>query len=205
MKKTVTTLALAGVIGFAGAVPAMAAAPMYPGDPSICATVSRATVAVGDTFTFASAPDNNDAVPGTCFVPGEAITISITLNTVPQAIGGGAGGAAVAVPAGVIAPLAPTTSTTADANGEFSVPVTLNEVGTYTLTASGTSGSYSTTVTVVSAAGSSLSGQTPSSGLAATGAESNLLLWSLVGAGALAAGATSVMVVRRRAKAESAV
>jgi hypothetical protein len=31
-----------------------------------------------------------------------------------------------------------------------------------------------------------------------------MLLWSLVGAGALAAGATSVVVVRRRAKAEAA-
>ncbi|CCQ45011.1 LPXTG-motif cell wall anchor domain protein [Pseudarthrobacter siccitolerans] len=42
------------------------------------------------------------------------------------------------------------------------------------------------------------------SGLANTGADSGLVLWTLVGAGALAAGATSVVVVRRRAKAEVA-
>jgi LPXTG-motif cell wall-anchored protein len=36
--------------------------------------------------------------------------------------------------------------------------------------------------------------------LANTGADSSLILWSLVGAGALAAGTASVVVARRRAK-----
>jgi hypothetical protein len=38
----------------------------------------------------------------------------------------------------------------------------------------------------------------------ATGVNYSLILWSLVGTGALASGATSVVVVRRRAKAEAA-
>ncbi|MET3709262.1 LPXTG-motif cell wall-anchored protein [Arthrobacter sp. UYEF6] len=210
MKKTIATIALAGVIGLTSAMPAMASAPMYPGRADICAVVSKATLAVGEAFRFNAVKDNNPGVAGTCFRPGESITISIERNGNAQATGSGsAGGAAAAVPTEVIAPFAPVTSTTtADANGEFSVDLTLNEVGRYTLTASGVSGTYSTNVVVVPAAaanGLANSGRTAGAPLANTGADSNLVLWSLVGAGALAAGATSVVVVRRRAKAETAV
>jgi LPXTG-motif cell wall-anchored protein len=135
----------------------------------------------------------------------------VTLTRAPQAIGGAfSGGASMAVPAKINLPLAPQTfATTADANGNFAFPVTISEAGTYTLTATGlTSGNTVTaSVTVVGAtvgtsAGVSTSGS--ASELADTGANSSMLLWSLVGAGALAAGATSVVVVRRRAKAEAA-
>ncbi|MGO4859044.1 hypothetical protein [Arthrobacter sp. 2MCAF14] len=50
------------------------------------------------------------------------------------------------------------------------------------------------------AAVSSVTAAGTGSGEANTGAESNLVLWSLVGAGALAASAASTAVIRRRAK-----
>lgn len=209
MKKTIATIALAGVIGLTSAMPAMASAPLYPGRADICAVVSKSRVAVAETFRFFAVPDNNPGVPGTCFVPGETITISAERNGNAQAAGSGlAGGAGVAVPTGVIAPFAPVTTTTADANGEFATDLSLNEVGRYTLTVSGASGTYSTNVVVVPAAaatGLANSGGRAAAGapLANTGVDSNLVLWSLVGAGALAVGATSVVVVRRRAKAEA--
>lgn len=208
MKKTIATIALAGVMGLSSALPAVASTPMYPGRADICAVVSKSRVAIAETFRFFAVPDNNPGVPGTCFVPGESITISVERNGNAQASGSGtAGGAAAAVPAGVIAPFAPATSTTtADANGEYSVDLALNEVGRYTLTASGASGTYSTNVVVVpaaAAAGLANSGGNSGANLANTGADPSLVLWSFVGAGALAAGATSVVVVRRRAKAEA--
>lgn len=200
MKKTISALALAGTITFAGAVPSMAAAPQYPGTPEECAVVLSGTVTTGVPFTFSGAASEG------CFVPDTTITITITLNDGSQASGGGlVGGQGTAVPSRVIAPLAPQTLTAVtDDAGNFSVPVTINESGEYTLTAAGAGGAYSTVVTVAAPVVSSNAGQSTSgntSGLANTGADSGLILWTLVGAGALAAGATSVVVVRRRAKA----
>ncbi|WP_374102477.1 LPXTG cell wall anchor domain-containing protein [Arthrobacter sp. ISL-65] len=57
--------------------------------------------------------------------------------------------------------------------------------------------------TVAGGTGTDLS-NTGGAGLANTGADSSLVLWSLVGGGALVAGAASVVVVRRRANAEAA-
>jgi LPXTG-motif cell wall-anchored protein len=196
MKKSLAAIALAGSIAFVGAVPAMANTP-YPA-PTTSGTVSDGTVAPGETFTFS----------GSGFVPGETITVTVTLTRAPQAIGGGfAGGASMAVPAKINLPLAPQTfATTADANGNFAFPVSISEAGTYTLTAAGASGhTVTSSVTVAGAAvGTGVSTSGTAAELADTGANSSMLLWSLVGAGALAAGATSVVVVRRRAKAEAA-
>jgi LPXTG-motif cell wall-anchored protein len=196
MKKSLAAIALAGSIAFVGAVPAMANTP-YPA-PTTSGTVSDGTVAPGETFTFS----------GSGFVPGETITVTVTLTRAPQAIGGGfAGGASMAVPAKINLPLAPQTfATTADANGNFAFPVSISEAGTYTLTATGASGhTVTSSVTVAGAAvGTGVSTSGTAAELADTGANSSLILWSLVGAGALAAGATSVVVVRRRAKAEAA-
>jgi LPXTG-motif cell wall-anchored protein len=196
MKKSLAAIALAGSIAFVGAVPAMANTP-YPA-PTTSGTVSDGTVAPGETFTFS----------GSGFVPGETITVTVTLTRAPQAIGGGfAGGASMAVPAKINLPLAPQTfATTADANGNFAFPVSIGEAGTYTLTAAGASGhTVTSSVTVAGAAvGTGVSTSGTAAELADTGANSSMLLWSLVGAGALAAGATSVVVVRRRAKAEAA-
>ena len=141
----------------------------------------------------------------------------MTVTPAPQAIGGSfSGGASLAVPAKINLPLAPQTYTaTADANGNVRFPLSLSEAGTYTLTATGqTSGKTVTSSVTVDptwrcpGSGLANTGGAPlantGAGLANTGADASLVLWSLVGAGALAAGATSVVVVRRRAKAEAA-
>jgi LPXTG-motif cell wall-anchored protein len=208
MKKTLAALALAGSIALVGAGPAMATTPVpYPA-PTADGNVDDGTVAPGQTFNFIL----------TGFGPFESITITITLTGAPQAIGGNVtGGASMAVPVKVILPLAPASQTfnvTADANGNVTVPLTLSEEGTYTLTAVGASGKTVTSTVTVDAsagAGSGLANTGGSAalantgtGLANTGADSGLVLWTIVGAGALAAGAASVVVVRRRAKSETA-
>src|SRR5438128_108550 len=80
----------------------------------------------------------------------------------------------------------------------------ISEPGVYTLTVTGaTSGrTASASVTVTgTGAGTGLANTGTGTSLANTGADSSLILWSVVGAGALAAGAASVITVRRRAKA----
>jgi LPXTG-motif cell wall-anchored protein len=198
MKKTLAALALAGSIALVGSAPAMAQG-LYPALPP-AASVSDGTVAPGETFTFT----------GQGFLAGETVTITVTLVT-----GGAANAGGAAVSAKIPVFQAPQTLTaTADAAGKISVPLALNEAGTYQITATGnTSGVTVGPVTVVVAAALSNPGGNAAgsgnanagAGLAATGADSGLVLWTLVGAGALAAGATSVVVVRRRAKAEAAI
>jgi LPXTG-motif cell wall-anchored protein len=204
LKKSIAALALAGTIALTGAVPAMAA--NYPAPGNGGGTVSDGTVTPGQVFTFS----------GTGFLAGETITITITITSTPQALGGGfSGGASMAVPSKITVLSAPQTfTTTAAADGSFAFPLSLSEPGTYTLTAVGaTSGhSVSQSVTVAAAAGTGAGTGTGTglsntggngAGLANTGADSSLVLWSLVGGGALVAGAASVVVVRRRANAEA--
>lgn len=188
MKKTLAALALAGSIAFIGS-PAMAGE--YPPLPP-AATVSDATVVPGEEFIFTAQG----------FIPGETVTVTVELVASGSA---NTGGTAVSTKIPVFQ--APTTLTaTADAEGKISVPLTLNEVGTYAITATGNESGvvvgpvYVTVVAAVANAGTNTGG----AALANTGADSGLVLWTLVGAGALAAGATSVVVVRRRAKAELA-
>ncbi|MFF2316494.1 LPXTG cell wall anchor domain-containing protein [Arthrobacter sp. NPDC058097] len=201
MKKSIAALALAGSIVLTGAVPAMAA--NYPA-PTTPGTVSDGTVVPGEVFTFS----------GTGFLAGETVTITITITSTPQALGGGvSGGTAMSVPSKINVLTAPQTfTTTAAADGSFAFPVSLSEPGTYSLLAVGNTSGHraSASVTVVAATGSGTGTGTGLSntggsgaGLANTGADSSLVLWSLVGAGALAAGAASVVVVRRRANAEA--
>jgi len=198
MKKTIAALALAGSIALIGSAPAMAAT--YPALPPQAA-VSDGTVGPGETFVFR----------GQGFLAGEGLTITVTPGQAPASNGAGLGRSV-----GVKIPVfqAPQTlSATADAQGAFSLPISISEAGTYSLTATGnTSGVTVGPVTVTVAAslantGGNAAGSAPlanTGGLANTGADSGLILWTLVGAGALAAGATSVVVVRRRAKAEAA-
>ncbi|WP_426996762.1 LPXTG cell wall anchor domain-containing protein [Pseudarthrobacter sp. N5] len=189
MKKSIAAIALAGSIALAGAVPAMATT--YPAPPANAA-VSDGTVGPGESFTFS----------GKGFLAGEPLTITVTPGNPPAANGASiAGSRSVAGKISVF--LAPQTfNTTADGSGNFAFPMTISEAGTYTLTATGrTSGrTVSTSVTVVGAV--SVAGS--ATGLPNTGADASLILWTLVGAGALAAGATSVVVVRRRAKTDVA-
>ncbi len=170
----------------------------YPALPPQAA-VSDGVVGPGEDFIFS----------GQGFLAGETLTITVTPGDAPASDGASiAGGAAVAAKINLY--LAPSTlSTTADAQGRFSLPISISEAGTYSITATGnTSGVTVGPVTVKVVASLANTGGAPlantGSGLANTGADSGLILWTLVGAGALAAGATSVVVVRRRAKAETA-
>lgn len=192
MKKTLAVLAFAGSIAFIGS-PAMAA--QYPPLPP-AATVSDATVVPGEQFIFTAQG----------FTPGETVTVTVELVASGTANTGG-----TAVSAKIPVFQAPTTLTaTANAEGKISVPLTLNETGTYAVTATGnTSGAvvgpvYVKVVTATAAVAPIAGTNAGGAALANTGADSGLVLWTLVGAGALAAGATSVVVVRRRAKAEVA-
>jgi LPXTG-motif cell wall-anchored protein len=204
MKKTLAALALAGSIALVGSSPAMAT--YVPTPPP--AAVSDGTVGPGQTFTF-SGRYNPFA--------GESLTIRVTPGNPPAASGAAVGNRSVGSRISVFVEAQTLTGYSADAEGDYSVPITIREAGTYFITATGnTSGNTAGPVTVVvdpafASNGAPLSGTgggaslaNTGSGLANTGADSGLVLWTLVGAGALAAGATSVVVVRRRAKAEVA-
>lgn len=208
MKKTVTTLALAGSLALFGAGAAHAApfTPLYvPGATQ--GSVDDATVAPGETVVFS----------GAGFLPGETVEITVDFQpTTPSAAAlGGGFGASIggAIPMAIVF----TGTTTADADGNFSFPVTLEEEGVYTLTATGVeSGNTVTAVVAVDAAfagapvagggtgtagnnGAEAAGST--GGLANTGVDSAMLLWGAAGIGALGLGAASVVVARRRADA----
>ncbi|MFF1252978.1 LPXTG cell wall anchor domain-containing protein [Pseudarthrobacter sp. NPDC058329] len=202
MKKTLAALALAGSIALIGSAPAVAGT--YPALPPQAA-VSDGTVGPGETFVFR----------GQGFRAGERLIIRVTPGQPPAASGANiAGGTSFSAKIPVL--LAPQElSATADAQGAFTLPISISEPGTYSLTAEGVDSGVvvgPVTVTVAAslanagsnAAGAPLANTGSGSGLANTGADSGLVLWTLVGAGALAAGATSVVVVRRRAKAEVA-
>ncbi|MET3932796.1 LPXTG cell wall anchor domain-containing protein [Arthrobacter sp. OAP107] len=203
MKKSIAALALAGTIVLTGTAPAMAVNNNnYPAPPANAA-VSDGVVGPGETFTFS----------GRGFLAGERLIIRVTPGARPASTGASiAGGASRSVPSkiDVVAAVAQEFSTTADSNGAFAIQLTIDEPGVYTLTATGvTSGRVASQTITVEGAAADLSntgannGANAGAGLANTGADSSLVLWSLVGAGALAAGAASVVVVRRRANAEA--
>lgn len=202
MKKTLAALALAGSIALIGSAPAMATT--YPALPPQAA-VSDGTVGPGEQFVFR----------GQGMFAGESLTITVTPGNPPAAGGATIGGTSVSAKIPVFQ--APQTfGATANAQGAFSIPLTISTSGTYLISAKGnTSGVNVGPVTVVvdpsfASNGAALSNTgggaalANTGGLASTGVDSSLILWTLVGAGALAAGATSVIVVRRRAKNEVA-
>lgn len=211
MKKTFAALALAGSLALIGSAPATAQG-LYPVIPPQAA-VSDGTVGPGEQFTFS----------GQGPFRGERLTIRVTPGNAPAAGGANiAGGTSFSSKISVFVE-AQTLSTQADNEGKFSVPVIIREAGSYLLTATSDVSGYTVgPVRVVvapgfangGASGANASGNngTPASAslsnsgstLAATGADAGLVLWTVVGAGALAAGAASVVVVRRRAKAEAA-
>jgi LPXTG-motif cell wall-anchored protein len=196
MKKTLAALALAGSLALVGTAPAMATT--YPAIPPQAA-VSDGTVGPGEQFVFR----------GRGPFAGESLTITVTPGNPPAS-----GGRSVAVKIPVFQ--AQTFGAQADAQGNFSVPITISTAGTYLITATGNvSGNTVGPVTVVvdpafASNGAALSNTgggaalANTGSLASTGVDSGLILWTLVGAGALAAGAASVIVVRRRAKNEVA-
>ncbi|MFJ4226064.1 LPXTG cell wall anchor domain-containing protein [Paenarthrobacter nicotinovorans] len=201
MRKSLAALTLAGSIALVGAVPAVANNANYPA-PNTSVAVSDASVAPGEAFVFS----------GSGFTPGEGITITVTPTGTPAASGSVSAGS-LSVSARI--PLAPSTlSATADGNGAFSAPIVINEPGTYAITATGNSSGVTVGPVTVVVGGAALSNTGGNAGtgtgtglantggvpLANTGADSSLILWSLVGAGALAAGTASVVVARRRGK-----
>ncbi|WP_264796393.1 LPXTG cell wall anchor domain-containing protein [Arthrobacter mangrovi] len=212
MKKTLTALAIAGSLAFMGTGAAQAAE--YPAPP-VQATVTDGNVGIGATILF----------QGSGFAPGSRIGILVSriATAGPNASGVsiGAGGLSAGV-TGVIAPAQATQemSTTADGDGNFSHPVKFDQAGTYTLTATGVDAdgnpiSVSQEVVVGAAAGGSengVGGGAPNAGpsaedeaavangdsLANTGLESSALLWGGAGVLALGAGATALVVARRK-------
>lgn len=175
----------------------------YPALPPQ-ANVSDGTVGPGERFVFR----------GQGFLAGESLTIQVSPGNPPAASGANVPGSRAVAGRIAVAAEAQTLKATADAQGAVEVPIAINEAGTYTITATGdTSGITVGPVTVRVAAlvanpnavaNANGNSALNSNKLANTGADSGLVLWTLVGAGALAAGATSVVVVRRRAKAEAA-
>ncbi|MGO4186363.1 LPXTG cell wall anchor domain-containing protein [Pseudarthrobacter sp. TAF60_1] len=201
MKKALAALVLAGSIVLVGTAPAIAdhQGDAYTGHgENEQGNVDNGDVQEGEQFNFS----------GDGFEPGEQVDVQVEQINGPQANGAGfANGASMGVATKITVQLAPQSFTaTADAKGHFSIPLTISEAGTYRLTATGVRSGHTVTAIVtvkaakVSAASTSVNG---TGGLAETGADASLALWGLVGAGALAAGAASVVVVRRRAKADA--
>ncbi len=213
MHKSVSILAIAGSIAFLGAGAAQAyIAPPAPG------TVSDSSIAAGETVVFS----------GTGFTPGEQINITVDFTAGDPAAAGAGAGRVGAVRTGVIVlnQIIGTYTTTAAADGSFAFPVTLEEEGTYTLTARGVD-SGNTVVSVVTVAEAApvaggtgdsdggttggttggtaggTTGGTTKGGLANTGVDSAMVLWGAAGIGALGLGAGSIVVARRRTGAEA--
>lgn len=198
MKKILATVAIVGSLTFVGA----GAAQAYTPTPAP-ATVSDGTVAPGETVVFSS----NQGL----FTPGEIIDITVDFVAGEPAASGtvsGAGQVGAAL-GGAILPMAIvlTDTVTADAEGNFSYAVTLEEEGTYTLTATGRESgqTVSATVAVDAPEATAVGGTTATTGtgLANTGIDSAMLLWGAAGIGALGLGAGSIFVARRRAGAEA--
>lgn len=196
MKKSIAALALAGTIALTGTAPAVAA--NYPAPPANAA-VSDGVVGPGEAFTFSARG----------FFAGEPLIIRVTPGAAPASTGASIANGSRTVPVKINVVLAAQElRATADSAGAVALPLTINEPGTYTITATGVNSGVTSdpvTVTVAGAAGADLAntGGSTGAGLANTGADSSLVLWSLVGGGALVAGAASVVVVRRRANAEA--
>lgn len=191
MKKFASALVLTGIIVSLGAGVAQAAPsasiPFYVPGGSVGA-VSDGTVAPGETVIFS----------GTGFLPGETIEISVGFQ---------AQGSSETV-------IVLTDTVVAAADGTFEFPVTLDEEGVFTLTATGVESGNTATAqvvvdaptTVVPAAGNIVPAAGADNGLtdnvlANTGIDSAMLLWGAAGLGALGLGAASVVVARRRADA----
>ncbi|WP_264671542.1 LPXTG cell wall anchor domain-containing protein [Arthrobacter sp. VKM Ac-2550] len=211
-----TALAIAGSLTFLGAGVAQAGDFTYPGE-DINVSVNDSVVNIGQVFIF----------NGSNFAPGETVNITITLLNEPTAAGSaggtGIGGGFGAGVTGVIVPATVTDnlSTEADADGNWAVEIALDTPGEYLLTAVGEESGVesSATVTVDGAADGSVAGGTDDSAaggtgagsdaasddavangdrLADTGLDSSALLWGGAGVLALGAGATAVVVSRRK-------
>jgi LPXTG-motif cell wall-anchored protein len=199
MKRTASALVLAGSLAFfgAGAAYATTTPSPYPAeDAAATGTVSDPVVAPGEPFVFS----------GSGFTPGETIDIDVVREaSEPTAAAASSGGRLAAARGGaiILAQQVLDTTTTADAEGDFAVTITLHEEGVYTLTATGRESGEQATA-VVTAVGEEAA---PVAGggevLADTGVDGSMILLGAAGLGALGLGAASVVVARRRSGAEA--
>ena len=192
MKKALSAIALAGLIALVGAAPSIAA--NYPPLPPQAA-VSDGTVGPGEDFVFR----------GQGMHAGEPLTISVTPGARPAATGASIAGGSQTVSGKIKLPMATQTfSTVADAEGRFSIALSIDTPGTYAVSATGNNSGITVGPVFVTVVGEAAplagTGSTP---LANTGADASLLLWGAAGIGALGLGAGAVVVTRRRAKAET--
>ncbi|MEZ2392160.1 hypothetical protein AB6813_22000 [bacterium RCC_150] len=206
MKRSIAALALAGTIVLAGTTPAMA--DNYPAPGNEWGTVSDGTIDRGGSVTFS----------GTGYIPGE--TINITFDK----IGGPKGSApaafsVVADGTGVfstsitftnagnymITAVGASSGNTRSArvsvnNGNHNGDGNNNGAGNNGNHGAGNNGGGKGKGDSDLLAVSSVTGVGTAAGQANPAADSSMILWGLVGAGVLATGTTSVLVVRRRNK-----
>jgi LPXTG-motif cell wall-anchored protein len=201
MKKTLATLALAGSLALVGAAPALAVG--YPASEP-AAAVDDAAVAPGEQLIFS----------GGGMLANEPVDVTVTLiDSAAPAAGSQSVGAKINV---FLAP--ETFSTTANAEGKFSLPLSFSDSGTYSITATGrisktTVGPVTVKVdpSFAEAGAGSGAGLANTNGgggalantngggaaLANTGADASLLLWGAAGVGVLGLGAAGVILARR--------
>lgn len=200
MKKTASALILAGSLTFVGASASFAVtqpSPYPAEDTAATGTVSDPVVVAGEPFVFS----------GSGFTPGEVIDIDVTREaSEPAAAGVGGGGRLSAGVGGpiLLAQQVLDTTTTADAEGDFAITITLYEEGVYTLTATGReSGEQAVAVVTVVGDNAAPVVDNGAAGLADTGVDGSMILLGAAGLGALGLGAASVVVARRRSASEA--
>ncbi|MFW0775273.1 hypothetical protein ACLRGI_19150 [Paenarthrobacter nitroguajacolicus] len=193
MKKTITTLMVAGTVMFAGIAPA--AASTYPAPGNEQGTVSDGTIDRGESITFSAGG----------YTPGEAVTITFEKR----------GGPRGSAPANFDA--------IADGNGTISTSITFEDAGSYVIAAVGAESGIVRSARVAvnngnhgrgsngKGSGNEVSDFVAASSVTEAGAaaaaekvaaDPGLVAWGIAGAGVLVAGAASVVVARRRSSAK---
>ncbi|WP_091467701.1 hypothetical protein [Paenarthrobacter nitroguajacolicus] len=194
MKKTITTLMVAGTIMFAGIAPAVAST--YPAPGNEQGTVSDGTIDRGETITFSASG----------YLPGETVNITFEKRGGPQG----------SAPANF--------SVIANGDGAITKSVTFEDAGSFMITAVGSESGVTRSARVAVNNGNHGRGNngngkgggnhdsdfvavsSVTDARAAVGPEKlatdpGLIVWGLAGAGVLAAGAASVVIARRRSGA----
>ncbi|AFR29256.1 hypothetical protein [Arthrobacter sp. Rue61a] len=194
MKKTITTLMVAGTVMFAGIAPAVAST--YPAPGNEQGTVSDGTIDRGETITFAAGG----------YLPGETVNITFEKRGGPQG----------SAPANF--------SVIANGEGAITTSVTFEDAGSFMITAVGSESGVTRSARVAVNNGNHGRGNngngkgggnhdsdfvavsSVTDARAAVGPEKlatdpGLIVWGLAGAGVLAAGAASVVIARRRSGA----
>ncbi|GAA3295680.1 MULTISPECIES: hypothetical protein [Dactylosporangium] len=166
MKKALTCVA-AGVLGTLTALaPVAAAQAEYPPSTNDV-VVDTGTVESGGAVTMSGRAD-----------PGSTVTVTVSYGGAASSNSRARGFAAHAA-------AAHTYTTTADSAGNWSISIPLTQTGTAVLTASGTFGTITRTVSVAASSNTS----TSDNNLAVTGiADGNLPLMALTGSGAVMLG-----------------